>query len=125
VERPCFATLINGNPLATTGAIGACHSPAFTSVARFALGGHPIADMAEMLTQELVADGTARAETVVRAPGDDRCYSFRGRIEDVQASWMPQGRRRFGWILANGGRENWDVWLDLHSGEGRLRRQLR
>jgi hypothetical protein len=29
----------------------------------------------------------------------------------------------FGWILASSGRDSWDVWLDLHTGEGRLRRQ--
>jgi hypothetical protein len=26
-------------------------------------------------------------------------------------------------LVANAGRDSWDVWLDLHTGEGRLRRQ--
>jgi hypothetical protein len=72
--------------LAKSGAKTGRPADLLTTVARFALGGHPIADMADMMTQELVADGTDRAETVACAPGDDRCYSFRGRIEDVQAS---------------------------------------
>jgi hypothetical protein len=29
--------------------------------------------MAEKVTQELIEDGTACAETVIWAPGDDRC----------------------------------------------------
>jgi hypothetical protein len=29
-----------------------------------------------------------------------------------------------GWIVANGGRDSWDVWLDLYTGEGRLRRRV-
>jgi hypothetical protein len=28
-----------------------------------------------------------------------------------------------GWIVANAGRDSWDVWLEVHTGEGRLRRQ--
>jgi hypothetical protein len=35
----------------------------------------------------------------------------------------PKGRCKVGWILSNAGRDCWDVWLDLHTGEGRLRRQ--
>jgi hypothetical protein len=29
-----------------------------------------------------------------------------------------------GWIVANIGRDSWAVWLDLHTGEGRLRRRV-
>jgi hypothetical protein len=29
-----------------------------------------------------------------------------------------------GWIIAEGGRSSFDVWLDLHTGEGRLRRRV-
>ena len=26
------------------------------------------------------------------------------------------------WIVSNSGRDSWDVWFDVHIGEGRLRR---
>ena len=41
-------------------------------------------------------------------------------------AWLecpPKGRCKIGWIIAEGGRTSYDVWLDLHTGEGRLRRQ--
>jgi len=79
--------------------------------------------MAGTLTQEMIEEGMARAEKVACRPGDDRCYAFPNRLEDAQASWTPKGRCRIGWIVANYGRDSWDVWLDLHTGKERLRRQ--
>jgi hypothetical protein len=109
------STLAWATLLARSGAKTGRSTDLLTTVARFALRGHPVADRAEKVTEELVEDGTARAETDAWAPGDDRCYPFRDRIEDLQASCMPWGRCRVGWILANSGRDNWDFWLDLHS----------
>ena len=79
--------------------------------------------MADKLTQEMIEDGMARAEKVACRPGDDRCYVFPDPLDDVRASSTPRGRCRIGWIVANCGRDNWDVWLDVHTGEGRLRRR--
>jgi hypothetical protein len=36
---------------------------------------------------------------------------------------MIHNRCQIGWIVANGGRDSWDVWLDVHTGEGSLRRR--
>jgi hypothetical protein len=87
--------------------------------------------MADRLTQDVIADGMARAEKVACRPGDDRCYPFPDRLEVAQASCSAQrapegslsywGTRRV--IVANSERDSWDVWLDVHTGEGRLRRR--
>jgi hypothetical protein len=75
------------------------------------------------LTEEQIAEAMARAEKVACRPGDDRCYPFPDRLVDALATCTPKGRCKVGWIVSKGGRESWDVWLDLHTGEGRLRRQ--
>ena len=75
------------------------------------------------LTQAMIDEGMARAETVVCRPGDDRCYPFLDPIALVRTTCTPQGRCCIGQIVAHGGRDDWDVWLDVHTGEGRLRRR--
>jgi hypothetical protein len=65
----------------------------------------------------------ARAERVACRPADTRCYPFPNPLDVARASCTPKGRCRIGWIVANSGRDSWDVWLDLHTGEGRLRRR--
>jgi hypothetical protein len=79
--------------------------------------------MAEKLTQEMVEDGMARAEKVVCRSDDDRCYVFPDVLEDVRASCTPKGRCRLGWIVANSGRDSWDVWLEVRTGPVKLIRQ--
>jgi hypothetical protein len=80
--------------------------------------------MTHELTEERIAEAMARAEKVACQPGDGRCYAFPDRLVDALASCTPKGRCKVGWILSHGGRESWDVWLDLETGEGRLRRQV-
>ena len=76
-----------------------------------------------VLTQEKRDDAMARAEQVACAPGDSRCYAFPDPLDDARATCTPKGRCKIGWIVKDGGRTSWDVWLDLHPGEGRLRKQ--
>ena len=76
------------------------------------------------LTEERIAEAMARAEKVACRPGDGRCYAFSDRLSDARETCTPKGRCKIGWIVSHGGRESWDVWLDLHTGEGRLRRQV-
>ena len=80
--------------------------------------------MTDRLTQEMIADAMARAEKVACRPGDDCCYPFPDKLEDARASCTLKGRCRIGWIVANSGRDGWDVWLDVPAGEGRLRRRV-
>ncbi|MBA2445031.1 MAG: hypothetical protein H0V49_06845 [Nocardioidaceae bacterium] len=65
----------------------------------------------------------ARAEKVACAPGDDRCYPFPDSLEQVRSTCTPKGRCLIGWIVTNSGRDSWDVWLNVHTGEGRLKKR--
>src|SRR5215203_7363045 len=69
------------------------------------------------LTEERIAEAMARAEKVACRPGDDRCYPLPHGLDDARASCTPKGRCKVGWIVANAGRESWDVWLDGHRPE--------
>jgi hypothetical protein len=77
------------------------------------------------LTRAMIDEGMARAEKIACRPSDDCCYAFPDPLEDTRKTCTPKGRSRIGWILANTGRDSWDVWLDGHTGAGRLRRQTR
>jgi hypothetical protein len=77
------------------------------------------------LCQEMIREALARAEKAACAPGDSRCYASPDPLEDARQSCTPKGRCCIGWIVSNGGRDSWDVWLDIHTGEGRLRRRTR
>jgi hypothetical protein len=55
--------------------------------------------------------------------GDGRCFAMPHILPDALASYTPQGWCTVGSIVTNGGRDAYDVWLDLHTGEGRLRRR--
>jgi hypothetical protein len=77
--------------------------------------------MTPELTEEVITAAMARAEKVACDSGHSRCFALPDPLEDAQASCTPKGRCRIGWIIAEGGRTSYDVWLDLHTGEGRLR----
>jgi hypothetical protein len=79
-----------------------------------------IIDGLSELTEEMIAEGLAHAEKVACALGDHRCLPLPHLLSDARASCAPKGRCKFGWIVANAGREAWDVWLDIHIGERRL-----
>ena len=82
--------------------------------------------MAELVTQEMIVEGTVRVEKGACSPGDDRCYPLPDPLDEVRASCTPKGRCRIGGarmgIVADAGRDSWDVWLNGHTGAGRLRR---
>jgi hypothetical protein len=75
------------------------------------------------LTQEMIAEAIVRSEKVACRPDDDRCYPFPDPVHDARETCTPKGRCPIGTIAAESGRKSWDVWLDVHSGEGRLRRR--
>jgi hypothetical protein len=43
----------------------------------------------------------------------DRCFALPQRLKDALASCTPKGRCTVGWIVSRGGRESWDVWLEV------------
>jgi hypothetical protein len=65
--------------------------------------------MTDRLTEEMIEDGMAGAETVACRPGEGRCSPFADPIEDVRASCTPKARCRIGAtrrvIVANSGRD--------------------
>jgi len=75
------------------------------------------------LTEERIAKEMARAEKVACRPRDGRCYAFPDRLADALTTCTLKGRCKVGWIVSHGGRESWDVWLDLHTDEARLQHQ--
>jgi hypothetical protein len=83
--------------------------------------------MAEKLTEAMIAEGMARAERVACSQGNARRFALPDPLAEVRTTCTPKGRcvirgtRRV--IVADGGRTSWDVWLDVHTGEGRLQRQ--
>ena len=85
--------------------------------------GVPVRLTRSELACETIGKAMARAEMVACWPRDDRCFPFLDRLEDAYASCTPKGRCRIGWIVANAGPNCWDIWLDVHTGEGRLRRR--
>jgi hypothetical protein len=72
------------------------------------------------LTEDLTAEAMARAEKVA-CRGDGRCFALPRLLQDTLASCTPKGRCNVGWIVTNGGRDAYDVWLDVQTGEGRSR----
>jgi hypothetical protein len=79
--------------------------------------------MAEVeITEEMIAASMAKADARV-CVGSDRCYAFPDRLEDARASCTPKGRCKVGWIVSKGGRESFDVWLEVATGLVKLVRQ--
>jgi hypothetical protein len=78
--------------------------------------------MAELeLTDEMIDAALERARRSVCAPLEERCYAFSYGVEFARAHCTPQGRCKIGWLSRDNGRQAWEAWLDLRTGEGRLR----
>ena len=75
------------------------------------------------LTEELTAVTMARADQGVCA-GHNRCYAFLDPLEDVRETCTPKGRCKVGWIVRAGGRESWDVWVEVSTGLAKLIRRV-
>ncbi len=74
------------------------------------------------LTEEAITAAMAKAYARV-CVGSDRCYAFPHRLEDALASCTPKGRCNVGWAVTKGGRESFDVWLEVSTGLVKLIRQ--
>jgi hypothetical protein len=67
------------------------------------------------LTEEMIITVMAKADARI-CVGSDRCYAFPDRLEDARESCTPKGRCKVGWIVSKGGRESFDVWLEVSTG---------
>ena len=67
------------------------------------------------LTEELIAAAMAKADKRV-CVGSDRCYPLPDPLYEARKTCTPKGRCKVGWIVARGGRESFDVWLEVATG---------
>ena len=67
------------------------------------------------LTEEAIAAAIAKADRRV-CVGSDHCFAFPDRLESARATCTPKGRCKVGWIVSRGGRESFDVWLEVSTG---------
>jgi hypothetical protein len=67
------------------------------------------------LTEELIAAAIAKAEART-CTGADRCSALPSDVATARARCTPKGRCRIGLIVSQGGRESWDVWLEVSTG---------
>jgi hypothetical protein len=74
------------------------------------------------LTEAMIA--TAMAKDGARVcVGIDRCYPFPDLLQDARQTCTPKGRCKVGRVVSRGGRESWDVWLEVSTGLVKLIRQ--
>jgi hypothetical protein len=71
------------------------------------------------LTEEAIAAAMTKAEARV-CVGHHRCFAYPDRLEDALATCTPKGRCKVGWIVSKGGRESWNVWLEVSTGLAKL-----
>ena len=67
------------------------------------------------LTDEKITAAIAKADRRA-CVGSDRCFAFPDRVEDARQTCTSKGRCTVGWIVSRGGRESWDVWLEVRTG---------
>jgi hypothetical protein len=75
------------------------------------------------LTEAMIAAAMAKADARVCVPGDTRCCAFPSNVDTARATCTPKGRCKVGWIVSRGGRESFDVWLEVATGLVKLIRQ--
>jgi hypothetical protein len=73
------------------------------------------------LTDELIREAMRRAEKAVCPPTDQRCHGFPYDAHRALANRTPAGWCVIGWVAADSGRQSWDAWYNVRTGEGRLK----
>ena len=67
------------------------------------------------LTKEMIAAAMAKAEARA-CVGSDRCYALPSDVESARSRCTPKGRCRVGLVVGGGGRQSYDVWLEVSTG---------
>jgi hypothetical protein len=75
------------------------------------------------LTEEMITTAMAKANARV-CVGSDRCFAFPYPLEEARGTCTPRGRCKVGWIVSRGGRESWNVWLEVSTGLVKLVRRV-
>jgi hypothetical protein len=75
------------------------------------------------LTEDMITAAMAKADARV-CIGSDRCFAFPHRLEDARQTCTPKGRCKVGRIVSRGGRESFDIWLEMATGLVKLVAQV-
>ena len=82
--------------------------------------------LAIVLTEATIA-AMAKADARV-CVGSDRCFALPHLLQEARASCTPKGRCTVGGtrrvMVSKGGRESWDVWLEVSTGLVKLIAQV-
>jgi hypothetical protein len=72
------------------------------------------------LTEQLIATAMAKADARICVPGDNRYYAFPGDVDAARATYTAKGWCKVGGTrrvtVSRGGRESWDVLLEVATG---------
>ena len=74
------------------------------------------------LTDEKIAAAMAKADRRV-CVGNPRCFALPDPLHAARQTCTPKGRCKVGWIVSQGGRDSFDVWLEVSTGLVKLIRQ--
>jgi len=67
------------------------------------------------LTEELITSAMAKADARA-CVGNPRCFALPDPLYAARETCTPKGRCKVGWIVSRGGRESFDVWLEVSTG---------
>jgi len=67
------------------------------------------------LTEETIETAMVKAERQA-CTGSDRCYALPSDVDTARARCTAKGRCRVGLVVSKGGRESFDVWLEVATG---------
>ena len=67
------------------------------------------------LTEAMVAAVMAKADARV-CIGNPRCFALPDPLHAARQTCKAKGRCKVGWIASRGGRESWDVRLEVRTG---------
>jgi len=67
------------------------------------------------LTEGLIAAAMAKA-AARGCTGSDRCFALPDPVYEARKTCTAKGRCKVGRIVSKGGRESWDVWLEVSTG---------
>ena len=67
------------------------------------------------LTEAMIAAAMAKADARV-CVGNPRCFALPDPVYAARESCTPKGRCKIGWVVGQGGRESYDVWVEVATG---------
>ena len=75
------------------------------------------------LTEAMIEAAMAKADARV-CVGNPRCVALPDPVYAARESCTPKGRCKIGWVVGQGGRESYDVWVEVATGLVKLIPQM-